>query len=80
MRVRELDDTLVRLLTEADHPEIVSVEALAERRGDGEPPDTDHNRVKVWFASGGTATIMVRTVSGPDIPLHPAFQLPAEVV
>lgn len=78
MRVRELDDTLVRLLAEADHPEVVSVIPLATPNV--EPPDPRHSRVKVTFASGATAIIMVRTVASANTPLHPAFELPPEVI
>lgn len=75
MRVTELDDLLIKLLVESDHPEIASVERVATA---GRPDD--HTRVVVRFASGGRATIMVTQVTGPDGRQYPKYQLPREVL
>ena len=71
VQLRELDALLVDLLK--DHPEIVSAEAINK---DYAP----QSRVRVSFASGATATIMVREVEGPKVPAHKPYDIPAEVI
>jgi hypothetical protein len=75
MRVREFEALVVDLLTEADHPEILSVQRCAD-----DARDTTHNRLKVNFASGASATVMVREVTGPGLPRHAPFELPKEAM
>jgi hypothetical protein len=41
---------------------------------------TEHTRVRVDFASGATAYVMVRQVSGPKVPRHQDYELPREAV
>ncbi|SES36841.1 hypothetical protein [Actinokineospora terrae] len=65
MRRRELDDVLFDVLSK-DHPEITEVVKI----------DKGHSRLRVDFASGARATIMVREVSGPGVPAHAAYAIP----
>ncbi|SDC45804.1 hypothetical protein [Actinokineospora iranica] len=69
MRIGELDKLLVDLLSQ-DHPEITEVAAL----------DKGHRRVRVGFASGAVATIMVREVQGPGVPSHSPYDIPKSVI
>ncbi|HVK21243.1 MAG TPA: hypothetical protein VM677_07770 [Actinokineospora sp.] len=64
MRIRELDDLLRDILS--DHPEITDVQII----------DRGHSRVRVDFASGARATIMVREVRGPGVPAHKSYEIP----
>jgi hypothetical protein len=75
MGLRTLDQIIIEAVTKADHPEIISATAMAT-------PDrpANHNRVKVGFASGAEAYIMVRRVTGPGIPTHADYELPREAV
>lgn len=70
MRIREFDSLLTDLLTKADHPEIVDVRPCDNPDG--------HTRLRVNFASGAEAYIMVRQVAGRGIPSHAPFELPRE--
>ena len=63
---------LAGLLTEADHPEITEVRQCAE-----DNPQA-HTRLRVNFASGAEAYVMVRQVTGRGIPQHAPFELPRE--
>jgi hypothetical protein len=75
MRVHEFERLVIDLLEKDDHPEIVAVQGLAEDQA-----DTKHSRVRVDFASGAKATMMVREITGPNIPRHAPFQLPKEAL
>jgi hypothetical protein len=75
MRVRAFDDLAIKLLVESDHPEIVAI----RRTATSEQPD-NHSRFVVEFADESTAVVMVRRVSGPGIPTHVRFQIPAEAL
>lgn len=68
VNIRELDDLLIQVITECDHPEITGVEVW--------PSGSEgHTRMVVRFASGATAMIMVRQVAGVQ---HTPFELPEE--
>lgn len=71
VRIREFDSFLANLLTSADHPEIVDVRQCTDN------PD-GHTRLRVNFASGAEAYVMVRQVTGRGIPSHAPFELPRE--
>ena len=73
MGVREFEALVIDLLAKADHPEIVAVRRRAEHED-----DSTHSRLKVDFASGASATVMVREITGPRIPRHSPFELPKE--
>lgn len=75
MRVREFDELAIRLLVEADHPEIVAVRRCATP----DRPD-NHNRFVVEFADQSTAVVMVGRVSGPGVPSRGEFDLPREAL
>lgn len=75
MRVREFEDLVIRVLREADHPEIVSADSTAR-----DADDHRHTRVRVSFASGAATYIMVREVTGPSVPKHSPFELPKEAM
>lgn len=70
MNIRELDDLLLQVITESDHPEIAGVEVWPSG------PE-GHTRMIVRFASGATATIMVRQAADAR---HAPFELPKEVL
>jgi hypothetical protein len=76
MKIRELADIIADAVNGADHPEIVSAETF-----DYGPEDkhSNHNLVRVNFASGAQAFTMVRQVSGPGIPRHEPYTMPREV-
>jgi len=71
MRIRAFDAFLADLLTNAGHPEIVSVRPCTDN------PE-GHTRLRVSFVSGAEAYIMVRQVTGRGIPPHAPFDLPGE--
>ena len=75
MRITELDRLLAQVIVDSDHPEITAVEHVPTQ----ERPD-DHTRLKVHFASGASATVMVNHVKGPGIPEHAEYQLPKEAM
>jgi len=77
MKLSDLDKIIVDAVTRADHPEIVSATALNYGTDD---KFSNHCRVAVKFASGGTATVMVRKVSGPGISSHEPYKMPREVL
>lgn len=75
MQLTELDELITRVIVDSDHPEIASVERVPT----SEQPD-DHTRVKVTFANGGAAIVMVHSVSGPGVSNHSKYEPPREVV
>lgn len=75
MQITELDDLIMQIITDSDHPEIASVERVPT----SEQPD-DHTRIKVTFANGGAVIVMVHSVSGPGVPSHQKYELPRETV
>ncbi|MCP2166078.1 hypothetical protein LX83_002937 [Goodfellowiella coeruleoviolacea] len=75
VRVRELDELLVRLIVAADHPEITAVRLIPSQ----EHPD-NHTRLRVDFASGACAYLMVGQVSGRGVGQVPRYQIPPAVL
>lgn len=59
MNVPELEALLVRLIEEADHPEIVEVESCMKPESDPAQP----HRLHVKFASGAESTTLVHHVA-----------------
>jgi hypothetical protein len=72
MRIREFESVLEGLLTDADHPEIVDIRLCSTENPEG------HTRLRVGFASGAEAYVMVRRVVGRGVPPHAPFDLPRE--
>lgn len=75
MKLPELDELIVKLLTDSDHPEIDTIEVVPTR----DRPD-NHTRVNVKFADGSVAYIMVTRVVGPGIPKHADYEIPREAL
>jgi aminoglycoside phosphotransferase family enzyme len=75
MKVSQLDKILTHAITSANHPEIESVTELAVADNEA----LKHTRIAVTFANGAHAHIMVRDVSGPNVPRHAKYEIPREV-
>ncbi|WP_146147474.1 hypothetical protein [Prauserella shujinwangii] len=75
MKLRELDELILQVITESDHPEITRVEVVPT-----EEDPTDHTRVVVHFASGASAVIMIRDVRGSRVRTTTPFELPKEAL
>jgi type IV secretory pathway ATPase VirB11/archaellum biosynthesis ATPase len=75
VRVSELDELLIELISRSDHPEIVAVERTAT-----EDRPNYHVRVVVRYASGGSSTIMVHHVVKADGRSMPDYTVPDEVL
>lgn len=75
MKVTELDDLIVKLITEADHPEITDVEVVPT----SSRPD-NHTRLVVHFASGASAVVMVRQVAAAGGRRSGEFEIPREAL
>lgn len=76
MKLPELDELIRDVIVADDHPGIVGVELLAG----GDNPKTYHPRVKVQYADGGSSTIQVFAVSGPNIPNVDKYTVPQEAL
>lgn len=74
VKVRELDEMLLSIITESDHPEVAAVEVVPT----ADRPD-NHTRLVVEFVNGRTAVIMVREVRGQGI-RHAPYELPKAVI
>lgn len=75
VKVTELDDLIVKVLAQSDHPEIEEIEVVPTL----DRPD-NHTRIVVKFVSGRTAIVMVRQVSGQSGRRHTNYELPQEVL
>lgn len=73
VKLPELDEAIVRAVTDADHPEVTKIEVITE-----EKPD-NHTRVVVHFANGSAAYVMIGEVRNGSRPGKP-YEVPEEVL